>query len=250
MIDAPANDLGTPRFATNTGGTQVWAWAGDAFGFGAPSGAATVNIRMPGQYFDDESGNFYNWNRYYNPAIGRYISSDPIGIEGGLNTFLYAEASPVMYADPEGLYSVCMPGQSYEPQCSVQSPARGGAGAAIGLGAILSLSGDTPMDNESCPAIYHRLESPSQTPEIAALQQASGQIWGAGAFNSGIPAVKAYVGPLPEGARGIEFTTVVRPKNNTAPGLALWYAGSPGVSVNKEGYAVIPAIIIKNTQVQ
>jgi len=52
--------LGTPRFATNSGGTQVWAWAGDAFGVGAPSGSATVNIRMPGQYVDAESGLFYN----------------------------------------------------------------------------------------------------------------------------------------------------------------------------------------------
>ena len=44
-----------------------------------------------------------------NLALGRYISSDPIGIEGGLNTFLYANASPVMYSDPEGLH-VVMPG--------------------------------------------------------------------------------------------------------------------------------------------
>ncbi len=94
--------LGTPRFATNTGGSQVWAANADAFGVGTPSGSVTVNLRMPGQYYDAESGLFYNWNRYYNPAIGRYISSDPIGLEGGLNTFLYAEASPVMYSDPEG----------------------------------------------------------------------------------------------------------------------------------------------------
>lgn len=58
---------------------------------------------MPGQYYDSESGLFYNWNRYYNPAIGRYISSDPIGIDGGLNTFLYVNASPTMYSDSEGL---------------------------------------------------------------------------------------------------------------------------------------------------
>jgi len=56
-----------------------------------------------GQYFDAESNLFYNWNRYYNPATGRYISSDPIGLEGGINTFLYAAASPVMMIDPEGL---------------------------------------------------------------------------------------------------------------------------------------------------
>ena len=95
--------LGTPRFGTNSGGTQVWAWSGDAFGVGAPSGSATVNIRMPGQYVDAESGLFYNWNRYYNPAIGRYISSDPIGIDGGLNTFGYVGQNPVNLIDPEGL---------------------------------------------------------------------------------------------------------------------------------------------------
>ena len=58
---------------------------------------------MAGQYFDSESGLFYNINRSYSPAIGRYISSDPIGIAGGLNTFLYANASPVNYLDVEGL---------------------------------------------------------------------------------------------------------------------------------------------------
>jgi len=75
--------LGTPKFGTNAGGTQVWAWAPDAFGNGSPSGGATVNLRMPGQFYDAESSLFYNWNRYYNPATGRYISSDPIGLEGG-----------------------------------------------------------------------------------------------------------------------------------------------------------------------
>jgi len=57
---------------------------------------------MPGQFYDAESSLFYNWNRYYNPATGRYISSDPIGLEGGINTFLYAAASPVMMIDPTG----------------------------------------------------------------------------------------------------------------------------------------------------
>ena len=94
--------LGTPRYATNSGGTQVWSWNNDAFGTSTPSGSATVNLRMPGQYYDSESGLFYNWNRYYNPAIGRYISSDPSGLGGGLNTFGYADQNPVMRIDPTG----------------------------------------------------------------------------------------------------------------------------------------------------
>ena len=94
--------LGTPRFGTDSSGTQVWSWSSDGFGVGATSGSRTVNLRMPGQYYDAESALFYNWNRYYNPAIGRYISSDPIGIAGGLNTFGYAGQNPVMYTDPTG----------------------------------------------------------------------------------------------------------------------------------------------------
>ncbi len=95
--------LGTPRYATDSNGAQVWAWGSDAFGNGTPSGTATVNLRFAGQYWDAESDLHYNWNRYYDPITGRYISSDPIGLAGGLNTFGYALANPVMYIDPRGL---------------------------------------------------------------------------------------------------------------------------------------------------
>jgi RHS repeat-associated protein len=95
--------LGTPRYGTNTSGTQVWAWDSDVFGNGIPTGTATVNLRLSGQYWDDESDLHYNWNRYYNPETGRYVSSDPIGLSGGLNTYLYANANPAMFTDPEGL---------------------------------------------------------------------------------------------------------------------------------------------------
>lgn len=96
--------LGTPRIASDSTGASVWAWDSDAFGVGAPSGTATVNLRFAGQYYDDESGLHYNWNRYYDPETGRYISSDPIGLAGGLNTFAYTGANPVMYVDPEGTF--------------------------------------------------------------------------------------------------------------------------------------------------
>lgn len=102
--------LGTPRKGSNSAGSQVWSWDSDAFGNGAPSGTATVNLRFAGQYYDTESGLHYNWNRYYDPSTGRYISSDPIGLAGGLNTFAYVNANPVMFVDPEGLTSMDVTG--------------------------------------------------------------------------------------------------------------------------------------------
>ena len=58
---------------------------------------------MAGQYYDSESSLFYNWNRYYNPAIGRYISSDPIGLLGGINIFGYVKQNPTNWTDSLGL---------------------------------------------------------------------------------------------------------------------------------------------------
>lgn len=83
---------------------MVWSWEGNAFGDSAPTGTVTVNLRFPGQYFDAETGFHYNWNRYYDSATGRYITSDPIGLWGGLNTYGYVYQNPIRYIDPFGLF--------------------------------------------------------------------------------------------------------------------------------------------------
>ncbi|MBK9584882.1 MAG: RHS repeat protein [Alphaproteobacteria bacterium] len=95
--------LMTPRYGTNAGGSTVWTWDAGAFGKETPTGSATLNLRFPGQYYDSESTLHYNWNRYYNPATGRFISSDPIGLAGGLNPYAYSSLNPLLLIDPLGL---------------------------------------------------------------------------------------------------------------------------------------------------
>ena len=95
--------LGTPRFGTNASKAVVWQWVGGAFGGGLPAGTATVNLRFPGQYADKETNTIYNYYRDYDPNIGRYIQSDPIGLQGGINTYGYVKGNPLRYRDPLGL---------------------------------------------------------------------------------------------------------------------------------------------------
>jgi RHS repeat-associated protein len=63
----------------------------------------TQNLRFPGQYADAETGYHHNGFRDYDPALGRYLESDPLGLAGGLNTYAYAAGNPNTGADPSGL---------------------------------------------------------------------------------------------------------------------------------------------------
>jgi len=104
--------LGTPRVATDVSQNVVWRDDGEAFGETAPTQTGAypiiVNLRNPGQYFDQETGLFYNVARYYNPNTGRYITSDPIGLAGGVNTYSYVGGNPVSNVDPLGLLTLSL----------------------------------------------------------------------------------------------------------------------------------------------
>ncbi|WP_410210302.1 RHS repeat-associated core domain-containing protein [Aquirhabdus sp.] len=83
----------------------VWAWDPDAFGAVKPiESGAQINLRFPGQYYDEATGLYYNHNRYYNPELGRYMEPDPTGLDSGLNPYAYAGNNPVNSVDPTGLY--------------------------------------------------------------------------------------------------------------------------------------------------
>ncbi len=105
------DQLDTPRQITDTSGNTVWQWDNsDPFGANIPNenptgqGAFNFNLRFPGQYADRETNTHYNIFRDYDPAIGRYVESDPIGLQGGINTYTYVENNPLIYTDPNGLW--------------------------------------------------------------------------------------------------------------------------------------------------
>jgi RHS repeat-associated protein len=95
--------------------------------------------------------------------------------------------------------------------------------------------------------VYHRVESTTQTTDIARLQEETGEIWGRAPRGSDIPKVQAYRGPLPEGRRGIEFITDVAPDPGGVPFLPTWSGPRAGVRV-EDGFAKICAVITRNTQ--
>ncbi len=99
-----ADHLDTPRvITTNDAANQVvWSWDSDPFGTTLASGSISYNLRFPGQYYDAETGLHYNYFRDYNPTTGRYVQSDPIGLAGGENTYLYVEATPFTNVDAKG----------------------------------------------------------------------------------------------------------------------------------------------------
>lgn len=96
-------------------------------------------------------------------------------------------------------------------------------------------------------ATYHRLASPSQTLADIEKQVQSLEIWGRPSRNlyqSNIPKVKAFIGKLPKGSKGIEFKTNVPPDPQTPPNWAIWSGDRPGVKT-EDGYAKLKILSIE-----
>ena len=99
-----SDHLNTPSVVTDQNKQVVWQ--GDRKPFGETTASVnTVNmpIRFPGQYEDSETGLHYNLMRDYHPGLGRYLQSDPIGLSGGLNTYVYVMNNPLRFTDRLGL---------------------------------------------------------------------------------------------------------------------------------------------------
>jgi RHS repeat-associated protein len=110
--------LNTPRMIQDQNQNTVWRNDNtEPFGDAVPNGdpgntgdAFDFALRISRYYQDKETGNLYAQQRdAYDPAIGRFPQSDPLGLIAGLNTYLYVEGNPVVKIDPFGLSSVSVP---------------------------------------------------------------------------------------------------------------------------------------------
>ena len=102
--------LGAVALATDAAGAPIWQASYSPYGattIQAPQRAGhaafTLNLRLPGQYWDAATGLHYNRHRYYDPQSGRYLTPDPLGMPDGPNSYVYVENNPLRYVDPEGL---------------------------------------------------------------------------------------------------------------------------------------------------
>ena len=153
--------IGTPQKLFNSSGAVTWSAEFSAFGQAHIDPASTVRnpLRFAGQFYDEITGLHQNMHRDYDPMSGRYLQSDPIGIAGGLNTYMYAGNNPSTYSDPTGefiipvgtaaaaAYARCV------TQCTAVGAVAAGAGAAVDylggedcnvdMGAVVGAMGQT-----------------------------------------------------------------------------------------------------------
>ncbi len=108
-----ADQIDTPRIITNQENKTLWSWNTKPFGETQPNQDVdkdkvdfSYNLRFPGQYFDKETNKHYNYNRDYNPLTGRYIQSDPIGLDGGMSAYEYVKSHTLLYTDESGLIRI------------------------------------------------------------------------------------------------------------------------------------------------
>ncbi|WP_256777591.1 MULTISPECIES: RHS repeat-associated core domain-containing protein, partial [unclassified Stenotrophomonas] len=147
--------LGTPRVVIDpVRDVAIWEWSSksEVFGNQVPNVDADgdgvafeLALRFPGQQATDASGMFYNYQREYDPAVGRYAQSDPIGLAGGISAFAYAGGDAVSLIDPFGLHKQLGLGGSFT---------LAGPGLASGSGAGLGISIPEDWKKVGCYQLY------------------------------------------------------------------------------------------------
>ncbi len=178
-----ADHLGTPRLGTNSNGTIVWRWDSDPFGAAAPNEDpdgdmtdVTVNLRFPGQYFDMETGQYYNYFRTYDAPLGRYTQSDPIGLNGGLNRYSYVIGNPLSRMDIYGLVEYLVYDRSKQ-QLSWVSGEEGQNVTVYPANSGIPSQPNPNLLNGPTPDGIYTITAPPVTPAQSAYCDRTGNCW-------------------------------------------------------------------------
>jgi len=215
VYDIHTDQIDTPRVITDPSGNEVWRWDSAPFGETLPNEQPTqatakfvFNLRFAGQQYDVETGLHYNYFRDYDPQAGRYVESDPIGLDGGINTYGYVNGRPVQYIDPLGLCENCIAGQ--------KNHTNGNGGSAYRYDRNDVRGGFTRQGDS---AVYHPSNYNPRTASqiiIVGVASAGVGIWGAEAIVAGSTGMVTSWAP-----KGV--TPDLGPGRWVMPGEATWW---------------------------
>jgi RHS repeat-associated protein len=186
-----SDNLGTPRQVTDTTNVSRWEWGNnDPFGNNTPNenpasvGVFTYNLRFPGQYYDVETGKHYNYYRDFDPSIGRYLQSDPIGLRGGRNTYVYVASNPLLQRDPLGLlvgFSGCSSSQRSKIEQAERAVKRFFGGHCSGC----NDPGASCVDCSTADKVLRKLETNTVSCSDSDTSTDPNKRWGASAILGG-----------------------------------------------------------------
>jgi RHS repeat-associated protein len=114
LLDA----LGSTLALTDSGGSVTSSYSYGAYGTTTPNGAAETTFAYTGRENDGATSLYYYRARYYNAAMGRFISEDPLGLMGGINVYAYTGGNPTSLTDPLGL--LALPSLPQSPRANVR----------------------------------------------------------------------------------------------------------------------------------